>query len=124
MKSSSLVSVFSGVALVFVAVAALICFVAFQQGAPIPAAVNIFSSNDAISQKQQISNYLSAALAINAQYKSGVLSRDAAKQHALELTVPAILQQRHLEWILNLDAGRDGAIDAMMQEYATLAATP
>ena len=77
-------------------------------------------SKTSISQKDMIANYLQAAIAINADYSAGKISRGEEKKRALALTVPAVLRDRHLQWILAIDAGRDGAIKDMMQEYSAL----
>lgn len=77
-------------------------------------------TKSSLSQKDMIANYLQAALAINSDYAAGKISRAEEKKRALALTVPAVLRDRHLEWILAIDAGRDGAIKDMMQEYSAL----
>lgn len=77
-------------------------------------------TKSSLSQKDMIANYLQGALAINADVVAGKISREEGKKRALALTVPAVLRDRHLQWILAIDAGRDGAIKDMMQEYSAL----
>jgi len=77
-------------------------------------------SKASISQKDMIANYLQAALAINSDFTAGKISRVETKKRALALTVPAVLRDRHLQWVLAIDAGRDSAIKDMMQEYSAL----
>lgn len=81
---------------------------------------HILNTETFTSEKQMISKYISTALQIHEQFTSGSISREQAKQQALGLTVPTVLKHRHLEWVLNLDAGRDQPIEVMMQEYSTL----
>lgn len=73
-----------------------------------------------LTQKDLIAQYLHAALEINADALSGKISRAEEKKRALALTVPAVLRDRHLQWILAIDAGRDAVIKDMMQEYSAL----
>lgn len=73
-----------------------------------------------LTQKDLIAQYLRAALEINADALSGKISRAEEKKRALELTVPTVLRDRHLQWILAIDAGRDAVIKDMMQEYSAL----
>lgn len=73
-----------------------------------------------LSQKDLIATYIQAALAINADAQAGKISRAETKKRALALTVPAVLRDRHLQWVLAIDAGRDGEIKDMMQEYSAL----
>lgn len=83
-------------------------------------AARVFESQSFASEKEQIATYVTAALKIHADYKSGSITRSEEKKRALALTVPAVLRDRHLQWVIAIDAGRDGAIDDMMQEYQTL----
>jgi hypothetical protein len=73
-----------------------------------------------LTQKDLIAQYLRAALEINADALSGKISRAEEKKRALALTVPTVLRDRHLQWILAIDAGRDAVIKDMMQEYSAL----
>ncbi len=77
-------------------------------------------TKSSVSQKDLIANYMQAALAINADVVAGKISRAEEKKRALALTVPAVLRDRHLQWILAIDAGRDEVIKDMMQEYSAL----
>lgn len=73
-----------------------------------------------LTQKDLIAQYLRVALEINADALSGKISRAEEKKRALALTVPTVLRDRHLQWILAIDAGRDAVIKDMMQEYSAL----
>lgn len=77
-------------------------------------------SQSSLTQKDLIAQYLQAALEINADALSGKISRAEEKKRVLSLTVPAVLRDRHLQWILAIDAGRDAVIKDMMQEYSAL----
>lgn len=77
-------------------------------------------TKSSVSQKDLIANYIQSALAINAEVVAGKISRAEEKKRALALTVPAVLRDRHLQWILAIDAGRDEVIKDMMQEYSAL----
>lgn len=116
MKPRTFVAIGSGIGLLIAACGTLAIYV-MQRNSYTP---KIFNTQTFVSEKHMISMYISEALQIHGQYKSGALSRAQTKEHALTLTVPAVLKHRHLEWVLNLDAGRDEPIEAMMQEYSTL----
>ncbi len=72
------------------------------------------------NEKRAISTYLTQVLAIHDQYEAGTLTAAQTKEKALGVIVPAVMKPRHLEWVLNLDAGRKSAIEDMMREYKAL----
>lgn len=122
MKSRSYIAGASALGLVVTAICVLAGYVWFQQlrasnGGSVTRA---FEPATLTSQKEMIATYVTKALKIHAEYQAGTLTRPEAKKQALALSVPAVLRDRHLQWILALDAGRDSAIEDMMQEYSTL----
>ncbi len=88
------------------------------------AVARIFEPQAFTTEKNQIATYLKAALLVHADHIARKTTRAETKKQALALTVPAVLRDRHLQWILALDAGRDGTIEDMMQEYSTLSLVP
>lgn len=79
-----------------------------------------FEPQSLTSQKDMIATYLEASLALHTSFTSGKISKSDYKSKALALVVPAVLRERHLQWILAIDAGRDAVIEDMMQEYSVL----
>lgn len=79
-----------------------------------------FEPQSLTTQKDMIATYLETSLALHTSFTSGKISKSDYKSKALALVVPAVLRERHLQWILAIDAGRDAVIEDMMQEYSAL----
>lgn len=79
-----------------------------------------FEPQSLTTQKDMIATYLEASLALHTSFTAGKISKSDYKSKALALVVPAVLRERHLQWILAIDAGRDAVIEDMMQEYSAL----
>lgn len=77
-------------------------------------------TQSATEQQALITNYIKEALAIHNQYRDKKINREQARVAALQLKVPLVLRDRHLQWILALDQGTDAPIENMMNEYSLL----
>ncbi len=79
--------------------------------------------NPLVLDVRPVNEYIASALQINALYKEGKITRAEIKKRALALTVPPVLKDRHLQWVLALDAKNDKAIDELMNDYALVQVT-
>lgn len=72
------------------------------------------------TQKKIIDKYIEAALRIHTQVRAKKLTTAQAQQQALALTVPGVLKERHLAWVVALGSANAAAADDLMREYAIL----
>lgn len=70
-----------------------------------------------------LNEYIAEALKIHSAYKAGQATRAETKKRALALKVPTVLKDRHLQWVLALDAKNDKIIDELMSDYALVSIT-
>ena len=73
-------------------------------------------------QKKMIDVYVQDAMAIHSAFRAHTITGSQAKTRALALTVPGVLKERHLAWIIALDKNEIIAADDIMRDYALLGA--